>query len=85
MGPFRQTSVVIAGTVLAAGLTSLNQLLNGELSMKPIIGGFVVGTFLLVIAFFNTAIAAALALLLLISSILINGVPVMQKVMNATS
>lgn len=81
MGPFKQTTVVIAGTVTATGLTVLNQLLHNRLSMKPVIGGFIVGTALLMIAFFSTDIAAALALLMLTTSVLANANPILQKVM----
>jgi hypothetical protein len=75
------TSTIIAGVVAATGLTVLNDLLAGNLAMKPVIAGFVVGTFLLVIGLFNTPIAGALALLLLITSVFVNGVPVLRKVM----
>jgi hypothetical protein len=74
------TSVVVAGTIAATGLTVLNNLLQGKVSMRPVIAGFVVGTFLLLMAFFNTQIAAALALLLLLTSMLVNGLPLLQKV-----
>lgn len=79
------TSFIVAGAVMATGLTSLRQLLEGKLSMRPIIGGFIVGTMLLTMAFFNTDIAGALALLLLVASILNNGIPILNKVMNAAS
>lgn len=73
---------VIACVVVATGLTSLNQLLNNQRSMRPVIGGFVVGTMLLTLAFFAPAVASALALLILVSSVLTNGVPIMEKVLN---
>lgn len=81
MNAFQDTTVVIAGTVVATGLTVLNDLLNGRLSMRPIIGGFIIGTSLLIMAFFNTSIAAAISLLLLTTSLFMNGVPVLTKVM----
>jgi len=76
----KSTSVVIAGTVLATGLTVLNNLLQGTKSFHPVIGGFIVGTVLLTLAFFSTDMAAALALLLLVTSVLMNGVPILKKV-----
>ncbi len=85
MNAFQNTTVIVTGTVVATGLTSLKQLLEGKLSMRPIIGGFVVGTVLLISAFFNTEIASALALLLLVTSVLNNGIPILEKVMNAAS
>lgn len=85
MAAIQDTGVVITGTILATGLTSINQLIEGKLSMRPILGGFVVGTFLLMIALFNTGIAVALALLIMVTSILINGLPIMQYVLKAAS
>lgn len=79
----KNAGFVIVGTVLASGLTVLNQLLHGTKSMRPVIGGFIVGTVLLLLAMFNTAIAGALALLVLLASILKNGVPILEK-LNAT-
>lgn len=81
-GGFTDVAVVIAGTVMSTGLTVLNDLLKGTINMRPIIGGFIVGTALLVIAMFNTPIAVALALLMLVTSVLINGTPILEKVMN---
>lgn len=74
------TTTIVASVIAATGLTVLDDLLHGRLAMKPVIGGFIVGTGLLFIAFFNTPIAAALALLLLITSLLVNAVPVLEKV-----
>lgn len=81
MNAFRNVTTVIAGTAVATALTSLNQLLNGTPSFRTIIGGFVVGTGLLVLAMFSTPVAAALALLILITSLLVNAAPILQKVM----
>ena len=75
-----RVTYVIAGTVVATGLTVLNQILNGGLSIKPIIGGFIVGTSLLTMALFSAPIAAALALLLLVTSVMVNTIPILQKV-----
>lgn len=74
------TTTIVAGVIAATGLTVLNDLLHDRLAMKPLIGGFIVGTGLLLMAFFNVPIAAALALLLLVTSLLVNAPPVLRKV-----
>lgn len=79
-GGFGAVTTTIAATITATGLTVLNQTLNGKPSFQPVMGGFVVGTFLLVISFFSAEIAAALALLLLATSVLTNAVPILRKV-----
>ena len=76
----RNVTTVIGGVIVATGLTVLNDLLNGEIRMAPIISGFIVGTFLLIIAFFSAEIASALALLLVVTSVLRNGGNVLAKV-----
>ena len=78
------TTMIVAGTIAATGLTVLNDLLQGKRTFRPVIAGFVVGTFLLLAAFFSTEIAAALALLMMLTSILVNGVPIMNKVLKAS-
>lgn len=80
LGGLKGGTTIIAGTVTATGLTVLRQLLEGNLSMRPIISGFVVGTGLLVLGFFSTPIAAALALLLVVTSVLMNAPPILEKV-----
>jgi hypothetical protein len=75
-------SLIVTGTIVASGMTVLNQLLNGSITMRPVIGGFIVGTSLLILALFNPQIASALALLLLVSSLLNNAAPVLAKVIN---
>jgi len=75
-------SMVIGGVVVATGLTSLHQLIAGKLSMQPVISGFVVGTALLITAFFSTGIASAIALLLLVASVMNNGVPILALIAN---
>lgn len=76
---FRSANTIIACIIGATGLTVLRDLLDGNVRMKPIIGGFVAGAILLTIGFVSVPVAAALALMLLISSILINGSAVLAK------
>lgn len=72
---------IIAATVGATGLTVLKQLLDGDINVKPVIGGFIVGTMLLMMAFFSVEIATALSLLLLLTSVLQNGTSILEKVL----
>jgi hypothetical protein len=74
------SSTIIASVVTATGLTSLNQLLNDKQSFQPVIGGFVVGTMLLVMALFSESLAASMAILILVSSVLMNGTDLLSKV-----
>lgn len=77
---FTGVSIVIGGTVVATGLTVLNQILNGTATIKPVIAGFIVGTFLLIICFFSVEVAAAFSLLLLTTSVLVNAGGILSKV-----
>jgi hypothetical protein len=78
---FRNVNTILASVVAATALTALKQLLDGKLSMRPIIGGFIVGAGLLIMSFFAVEIAVGLALMILLASVLNNGVPVLEKVM----
>lgn len=80
LGGLRGGTLVIAGTVTATGLTVLNQLLRGEVQVKPIISGFIVGTMLLILAFWSVPVAAALSLLILVTSIFINAPAILEEV-----
>ena len=76
-------SIVVGGVVIATGLTVVKQLLDSKLSMRPVIGGFVVGTGLLLLALVNTPIATALTLLIVTTSILTNGAFILEKALKA--
>lgn len=71
---------VIASVSTATGLTVLANLLDGENSFSPVIGGFVVGTLLLMFSFVSAEIAAALALLALLTSVLMNADRILKHV-----
>ena len=82
---FQNPNVIIPSVVGAIALTEVKLLLDGKLGMRPIIGGFIVGAGLLIMSMFMTEIAVALSLMILLGSILNNGVPVLEKVMNMAS
>ena len=72
--------MVVAGVSIATGMTVLRDLLYGNINVKPIIGGFAVGTFLLIIAFWSVEVASAFALLMLAASALTNAPLILTKV-----
>jgi uncharacterized membrane protein YphA (DoxX/SURF4 family) len=80
LGGLRGGTVIIGATVTATGLTMLNKLLQGNVTVKPIISGFIVGTMLLIVGFWTVPVAAALALLLLVTSVLVNGEGILEEV-----
>lgn len=73
-------SIIIAGVGVSTGLTVLRDLLYGNISAKPVIGGFVVGTLLLIVAFWSVEVSAAFALLMLSTSVLRNAPRILEKV-----
>lgn len=75
----KAATTVIASVIAATGLTWLNGTLKGSPSVKPVIGGFIVGTILLILAFFSVEIATAFALMLLVSSVLINATSILKE------
>jgi hypothetical protein len=82
---FTNPNTILASIVTAIGLTAIKQLLDGKLSMRPIIGGFVVGAGLLIMSIFTVEIAVGLAVMILLASVLNNGVPILEKVMKMAS
>lgn len=74
------TFTVVASVGTATGIASLKGILEGAPSMKPIIGGAVLGAFLLFIAIWSTQVAKALALLVLATAVLVNGTTVFKAV-----
>lgn len=73
------STAILAGVIGATGLTVIRDLLDSELRMKPIIGGFVAGAILLTIGLISIPVAASLAIMLLIASVLVNGSAVLAK------
>ena len=73
MSALGDTSVVVAAVAGATGFTIVRDIKEGKPSFKPVLGGMVLGAFLLFIAIWSLDIAKALAILILATSALVNG------------
>lgn len=74
------SDVVVASTIAATGLAVLADILEGEPTMTPVVGGFIAGTILLMVAMVTETWAGIFALLILTTSILANGSTIAKKV-----
>lgn len=79
--PSSSAGTIIVSVVGATGLTVLRNILDAKRqnTFQPVISGFVVGTFLLIMALFTEELAVAFALLLLVSSVLLNATKILAK------
>lgn len=67
-------TVIIAALAAATGITYINQVATKqELTFKPVISLFVAGSFLLLVSMWNTSVAAMFAVLILVTSVVLNG------------
>lgn len=72
------TAFVSVGVVVASA--EAKRITHGEApNMKPIIGGFMLGLFLLGLGSANNMLADRFALLIVISALLVNGIPILVK------
>lgn len=67
------TSVTVASVAAATGFSVVRHIKEGHPSMKPILGGMMLGAFLLFIAMFSPSWAKAIAILVMATSALVNG------------
>ena len=81
------SAVGVIGTVaVVVATTEAAQISNGRgVSVTPIIGGFVLGGFLFAIGAANEKLGSQFAALILVTALLINGVPLLGLVTKATS
>jgi uncharacterized membrane protein YiaA len=84
MGAIGDGFVVIGCTTVAVGLAETRQIVDKKPTMKPILGGMIMGAFLLFIGMFNMDIAKAIAILVLVASALSNGAVVFGAVGKVT-
>jgi hypothetical protein len=77
-------AVIMTSVVVATGVTLIADQQENKLSMRPIIGGWVLGLILFLIATFDDDIAKAFAVLVLVTAVLMNGTKVFAAVGNAT-
>lgn len=73
------SGLVAVAVFTAVGSTEIAQVVKGgKPTMRPIIGGFLLGSFLLVIANVNNDLAVAFCVLVIIAALLTNGVTVLN-------
>lgn len=70
--------VFITSATAVAGAEAKNIVKGEPLEMKPVIGGFTLGVFLFAAGIVNEKIAAYLCYLIIVSSLVINGLPLFK-------
>ena len=63
---------------LAAGTTVVRDAVHGKPSIKPVVGGFMLGAGLLMVNMFNPAVATGLATLIFVTALILNGAEIFQ-------
>jgi multidrug transporter EmrE-like cation transporter len=72
---------VLLPVVIAGGITALNDVVNrGALRVTVVAGTFVFGLMMFVLETINAELAYAIAWVVAITAVLLNGVPVFQAV-----
>lgn len=77
-------SVIMTSVVVATGVTLIADQQQSKLTMRPIIGGWILGLILFLIATFDEDIAKMFAVLVLVTAVLMNGTKVFTAVGHAT-
>ena len=71
-------ALIVAAVVV--GSSEANKITNKQApTFKPILGGFMLGIFLIALSGINDHIANLFGVLIVISSILLNGIPILTK------
>jgi len=71
-------ALVVAAVVV--GTTEAKTIKSGHApSFKPVLGGFMLGLFLIAISAANDHIANLFGILIILSAILTNGIPILKK------
>jgi hypothetical protein len=72
------TALLTVGVVV--GSTEAKRITHGQMfTMKPVLGGFMVGIFLLILGNANDHLANLVALLIVVGAVLTNGIPILSK------
>lgn len=79
------TGVIMTSVVITTGSTLVAEQQTDGLTFKPIVGGWLLGLFLFVIATFDPDIAKAFAILIMVTAVLVNGSKVFTTVGKATT
>lgn len=77
-------SVIMLAVVVTAGSTLIAEQQKSSMTFKPVIGGWLLGLFLFVIATFNAKLARMFAILVMVSAVLVNGSSLFGAVNKAT-
>ena len=71
-------ALVVAAVVV--GTTEAKQIKSGHApTFRPVLGGFMVGLFLIALGAANDHIANLFGVLIVVSAILLNGIPILTK------
>lgn len=74
------TSQALVVAAVVVGTTEAKQIKSGHApTFKPVLGGFMLGLFLIAISAANDHIANLFGILIVISAILLNGIPILTK------
>jgi hypothetical protein len=80
------STIVIACVAGATVITLVSQVVskNSHVNIKPVIGGFVVGTLLLGVGLWSPDVAKAFSVVLLATTLVVNGTAVFGVITNVT-
>lgn len=75
----RYTGLVLLTVIVAVGSTEAKNLMTKQsLTMKPVVGGFLLGVFLFIFGMVNETLGTKFAQLTIVAALLVNGVPAFQ-------
>lgn len=79
-------TLVIACVLGAATVTSIAQVTSkdSKLTVKPLVGSFILGTLLLGVGLWSPPVAKSFAVVLLVTTIIINGQPLFTAISRLT-
>lgn len=74
------TSQALVVAAVVVGTTEAKQIKTGHApAFKPVLGGFMLGLFLIALGAANDHIANLFGVLIVVSAILLNGIPILTK------
>lgn len=74
------TSKALLTAAVVVGSTEAKRIKSGQgVTVKPLIAGFMLGLFLLALGSINDHISNLFAILIVISALLLNGIPILTK------
>lgn len=76
----RTTSVIIGCVSITGGMSVVRHLVEGEVTAKPIVGSLALGALLLAVGMASDDTAKAFAVLVAVTSVLVNGAVVFERI-----